>query len=580
MLKMCSFRRIIPLVGAALLALACAPAATTNPGITGEAAKPAAPKTLIMAVQDEATTVLLYGRLGEGGNTSARYERYQIFHANLTIYDQQSNVVAYAAEKVPSIENGDWKVSPDGTMEVTWHIRPDAYWHDGIPLAAEDFAFGFQVVTDKKLPVTGLGELLKISKVQAVDPHTLRVSWKEPSIYGNANAIEGIPAIPKHALEETYLNSEAPAFAASPAWRDEYIGLGPFKVTSLVIGSQIEAQAFDKFFLGRPKIDRLVYRWYPEPNVLVAAMLAGAVDVAPSASGFKPEQLVQLRSQWGPDGGDVYTAETDVRSMALNWRENGAWTRDVRFRQAMLQSMDRGQLTEDLQFGFVPIAEYFAGRQDPLYKLAEQRNVPKNLYDPASASRLFAEAGWTKGADGLLRNAGGETVPFPCCRRAADSNNEREAVAFGSYMKTAGLDVIYPVPGAPAGVSALETRKIQALGWGGLVSNFRPAIGENWADFISAQIPGDNNQWVGLNSIAWSNSTYDDLYTKAMGTLDPGQRQSIELQLLTIAANEIPMLPVYYTPNGVAVRKGVLNVGRGIVLNRGIIMGIQNWDLK
>ena len=33
-------------------------------------------------------------------------------------------------------------------MELTWKLRPNVKWHDGIPLTADDFVFGIQVIKD------------------------------------------------------------------------------------------------------------------------------------------------------------------------------------------------------------------------------------------------------------------------------------------------------------------------------------------------------------------------------------------------------------------------------------------------
>ena len=83
------FTRLAPLLGAVLLVAACTtPAAIPLPGQSagGPVAAPA-PKTLVMGVQAEPVTIVAYGRTGEGGTTSSRYERYHLFHANLTMFD-------------------------------------------------------------------------------------------------------------------------------------------------------------------------------------------------------------------------------------------------------------------------------------------------------------------------------------------------------------------------------------------------------------------------------------------------------------------------------------------------------------
>jgi len=575
-----------PLIAVAFLILACAPAATptSDPG-AGPAAT-TGPKTLVMALQEEPISLVLYGRpapADEGGTTGARFERYYVFHANLTMYDEASNVISAAAQKVPTAQDGDWKVNPDGTMEVIWRIRPDVYWHDGARLTAEDFVFGLEVLRDPALGVAGLGELLNISGVRAVDDGTLIVNWNKISIHGNTNSTEGIPALPRHLLEERYRTLGPVEFRAAPAWRDEFVGIGPYRVARWDPGSSITAEAHGQFFLGRPKIDRLIMRWVTDVNVLTANLLAGVVDVSPPGTTIKPEQLKEIKRQWDPiGGGHVFTAPTDIRTMSLNFRNRGAWAQDVRFRQAMLRSLDRDQLVEVLQSGFTDVAYFLGFPEDALYKLAEQRGLPKYPYDPAGAQRLFAEIGWTKGADGLLRNSAGETVHFYCCRYpSADSNDIRESLAWGNDLRTAGLDVEHPLPEAPAGASSSEMRRIRITGpWGGQIGNFRTTSDQYFATLLAANSARQETQWIGINNSGWSNPAYEDLFTKSVSTLDVAPRLEIQFQMFQMMAQELPILPSYYNPLGVAVRKGVEGIGKGAVLNRGVTWNIHTWDIK
>jgi peptide/nickel transport system substrate-binding protein len=573
------------LIGVLAFLLACSPGTTTPTASerNAEPSAPAAPKTLVMALQEEPISIVIYGRPGEGGVTSARFERYYMFHANLTMYDEANNVAASAAEKVPSVQDGDWKVNPDGTMDITWKIRPDVRWHDGTPLTADDFVFGFEVIRDPKLRVAGLGEVLNIAGVHAVDDRTLVVNWKKVSIQGNTNSTEGVPAVPRHLLEELYRTSDPVVFEGLPVWRDDFVGLGPYRISNWMQGSSIEAEAFPQFFQGRPKIDRIIMRWVTDVNVLAANLLAGVVDVSPPGTTMKPEQLLEVRRQWGPEGGQVFTAPTDIRTMTINTRRDMPWAQDVRFRQAMLHSLNREQLVDALQSGMTDIAWYLNFPSDPIYKLADQRGLAKYPYDPATAQRLFAQAGWTKGPDGMLRNSAGEALPtFFCCRYpSGDSNDTRESLAFGADLKAAGIDAVHPLNAAPAGLSSSETRRVQITGdWGGLVGNFRITTDQSWSTLTAHNIARAETAWVGINNSGWTNPAYEDLFTKQVSTLDVAPRQEIEYQLFKMMVEELPLLPAYYNPLGVVVRKGVEGVGKGAVLNRGVTWNIHTWDIK
>ena len=573
-------------MAAALMLLACGPSGSVATGGAQQTGAPAAPKTLIMAVQEEPATLILYGTAGTGGTTSATAERFWIFHGNLSIFDAAGNVLPHAAVKVPRIDDGDWKVNPDGTMEVTWKIRPDVYWHDGTPLTADDFVFGYEVIRDPKLGVSTLGEMVNMPSVKAVDAKTLVVNWKSINVQGNVNGMEAIPAIAKHQLETLYRSGDIPAFESSPAWRGEFLGIGPYRVTRMEAGTgAFEAMAFDKFFLGKPKIDRLDVRYVNDVSVTVAQLLAGAVDYVSRGSSLKPVQMAELqRSQWGQNGGKTFPVFQDIRSLNMNFTNpEMPWAQDVRFRQGMLYALNRQQLVDVLQEGFTQLAYFHAFPEMAIYKLAEQRALPKYAYDPAKAQQMFAAAGWTKGSDGFLHNSAGQLMPpYYCCRYdSGDSNDIRESLAWGADFKAAGVNVIHPIPNPPAGLSSTETRKANAQGpRGGSVGNFRVTADQNWATLIKANIPREETRYSGFNSGSWIMPAYEDLFTKAQTTLTAQPYLELQFSMMKIVMDELPSFPAYYNPSGVAVRKGLEGVGVGSVFTRENSHDIYLWDIK
>src|SRR4030095_5119573 len=101
--------------------------------------------------------------------------------------DQDSKLTPRLAERLPSLENGDWRVAPDSSMEVTWRLRRDAVAHDGTPLTAEAFVFGNTIRSDRALGITVGPPARLIESVSASDPHTFVVRWSQPYVYGNVS---------------------------------------------------------------------------------------------------------------------------------------------------------------------------------------------------------------------------------------------------------------------------------------------------------------------------------------------------------------------------------------------------------
>jgi ABC-type transport system substrate-binding protein len=220
------YRAVVVILATLILVSCAAPTPGTGPQTSGGSQAQVAPKTLRMAMQgsNEQESPAPYGRAGSG---SAAQEHFFIFHANLTALNERGELVPRIAEKIPTIADGDWKVLPDGGMEVTWKLKPNVQWHDGTALTADDFVFGFKVINDPELPIEQLGQTSEMSDVRAADPHTLVITWKSRSSFGNVNGNDGVPALPRHLAEPLYQSGDKTAFDNSPMWREGWVGLGP-----------------------------------------------------------------------------------------------------------------------------------------------------------------------------------------------------------------------------------------------------------------------------------------------------------------------------------------------------------------
>ena len=171
-------------------------------------------------------------------------------------------------------------------------------WHDGTPLTADDFVLGFQMAIDPQLPKSPRGELPSIGEVRAVDARTILAVWKVQSPLANVNGNDGIPAVPKHLFGELYASGDKTAVENSPLWSTQWVGVGPYRMTSWNLGTSMEGAAFDQYFLGRPKIDRVIIRYIGDVNAIVANVLAGEIDVVPLGALFDSPQLMAIRRAW------------------------------------------------------------------------------------------------------------------------------------------------------------------------------------------------------------------------------------------------------------------------------------------
>src|SRR5205814_2226820 len=121
-------------------------------------------------------------QLTDRSSTKGLAETEQLMNSALTYLDDRDVLQPHLAEAVPTTENGLWKVLPDGRMETTWHLRPGLLWQDGSPFTSEDMLFAAQVNRDRELAIITPPTFELVESVEAPDPLTLVVRWREPFI--------------------------------------------------------------------------------------------------------------------------------------------------------------------------------------------------------------------------------------------------------------------------------------------------------------------------------------------------------------------------------------------------------------
>jgi peptide/nickel transport system substrate-binding protein len=474
-----------------------------------------------------------------------------VFHAALTYYDERDALLPAVASKVPSIADGDWRATPDGKMEVTWKLKPGLIWHDGAPLTSDDFAFAFRLFKEKdsRLPVPrGINFA---SDVVPADPQTFVVLYSRPF---NSAAIAGVvefPALPSHILEPRLAQLGADALTSSPFWGTEWVGLGPYRLTSRVMGGAIEAEAFPGFFNGRPKIDKLIIQPILDYNALLTALIGGALD---GVLNLNPEQADVFRNQWVATGqGTIMVALGGARQFQLNYRDPTApWAADRRVRQAMIQLIDRQSIADVLYLGFSPIAYMAAPPTQPIHALVEQRGLPKYDVDRRQAELLLDEAGWLRGADGRRRNAAG-TV-FTHNPSGLQEDLQELTVVVESYRAGGISSEPVVIPGvAGQAANALEIRASSD-------STGRTAtVDDTYMDrFRESQTATLENRWQGANTGGYSNPAVEPIYQRWVVALDPTAKLNLEADFQKVILDDIAVFPTVYRLNIPAFRTGVI----------------------
>ncbi|MBV9027357.1 MAG: hypothetical protein JO311_01960, partial [Candidatus Eremiobacteraeota bacterium] len=106
--------------------------------------------------------------------------------------------------RFPTRRNGD--ISPDGTR-ITYHLRPDVRFADGVALTSSDVAFTYRAIFDPRNRATSVEPYRRIVALQTPDLHTVVIRLRKPwnaavhVFFAQADFVYGI--LPKHAFPDT-----------------------------------------------------------------------------------------------------------------------------------------------------------------------------------------------------------------------------------------------------------------------------------------------------------------------------------------------------------------------------------------
>jgi peptide/nickel transport system substrate-binding protein len=506
------WRFLVLLVTVVALGAGCAGSTSQPAAPVSRPAPAAAPKKVVAGIRG--TAQVLYAKLNIGNSGLGVADVARLVDAAFTARDDQDVLHAQLAEAVPTVENGNWKLAPDGTMETTWRLRPNARWHDGTPVTADDLVFTYTVSTDRELPVFSAPAFDSISGVEVLDPRTVLVRWRQPYIHADEMfSSELAVPLPKHLLEKAY-QEEKLSLLTHSYFTIDFVGTGPFRVKEYVPDSFIKVVAYDDYVLGRPKIDELEARFIPDSNTILAYLLSEEIQLVIDPRSITSAQALTIKDQWTA-GSFLYGRSSWVVMFPQNLNPTPAQMADLRFRRGLLSAINRQEMGDNAPIP-VPVADSWIGPDWIQYRDVES-SIVRYPFDLRRAEQALGEVGFTKGADGFYRDAAGSRLNVEV-RVPGTDINIRSALTVLDYWNKAGIG------GEQAVVPAPRTNDREYRSTYPGVELIRPAANlETFVGVRSDQVPVPENNWAGTNRQRYRSPELDtiiDQYNVAIPTAE------------------------------------------------------------
>lgn len=156
-----------------------------------------------------------------------------------------------------------------------FHLRPDARWHDGQPVTADDVAFSFEAYADSTLDSPARSEVAGRVRASAEDSITVRVTFTQPSPEQLYDATYYVRILPRH----VWASIPRDQWAADTAVA-HLVGSGPYRVRDWRRGQSLTLIADSAASQGRrTAIRRAVWRFVPDPDAALNLILGHEADL-------------------------------------------------------------------------------------------------------------------------------------------------------------------------------------------------------------------------------------------------------------------------------------------------------------
>lgn len=431
-----------------------------------------------------------------------------------------------------------WSATADGLI-YTFRLRENLFWHDGVPVTAEDVIFTVGMMQSPETPVIpDLASLWRSVEAERVDERTVRFILNQP--FAPFLDYTAVGLLPKHIWEHV-----PPAEIASSPLNAMPVGNGPMKVTE-VAADHIRLEANPYANTVTSYISAVEFHFYPDYPSVYAAYSKGELD---GISRIVPSDLMLARDR--PDLQLFSALESVYTSIVFNLKSPSVpFFQEKAVRQALYYALDRKKLIENTLSGQGIVAH----SPIPATNWAYTDDVRQYAYDPGRASQLLDEAGWIDTNGDGVRDKDGRPLSFILL---ANDDPIRQAILAEISNDWRAI-----------GVQAIP----ETVSFAGLVSDFL-APRRFDAALVTWDISGDPDPYPlwhssqaeegGQNYAGWQNEDADELLSEARGKIDSEKRAAIYGDFQRLFSEEAPALLLYYPAYTYGVSERVKNVQIG-----------------
>ncbi len=435
-----------------------------------------------------------------------------------------------------------WQISPDGKV-ITFHLRKGVkfqktpYFTPTRDFDADDVIFTFHRMLSAKNPFHDVGggvypdfeaEQMPslIARIEKINNLTVRFVLTQPEAPFLADlAMDFASILSKQYADQLIRQHRLADIDSKP------VGTGPFIFQSYLRGRLIRYTANPDYFLGKPKIEHLVFRIVTSPRARLHDLITGRC---------------QIDGNLPPDAIDIIRRNPKLKLLASPGLNLSYLTFNVRkmpfaslkFRKAVYYALNRESYIKAIYDNQAEVAK----NPIPPTMWSFDRKIRDYHYDPEEARKLLKQLGLPKGFK--------VTLWCPHVARPYNPNPLKMAELIKRDLDKVGIDV-----------------NVKTLGWVTFLKKSRagelPFSLQGWTgdngdpdNFLNTLLSCDSIS-SGDNRAHWCDRRFSFEVDRARVTTNVRIRTRFYQRAQQIFHQQIPWVPIAYSTIFKALRKDV-----------------------
>jgi len=482
-----------------------------------------------------------------------------------------------------------WEFSDDN-CQLTFHLRRDVLWSDGVPLTAYDCEFTYDVIYDPRYP-NYLRDAMNVKSEPfvgtAIDSLTFRVTIPSPiAPFLKLAGGDDVHILPKHILKESFDNGTFDS-AYNISWPPEkLVTCGPYLLEKFESGVKTVLRRnpnywrIDREGKRLPYIERIIHITFRSFDTEFLNFQSGNTDMLDrirlldvpilekdaNEKGFKVVDLgpsTNLSLFWfnlkkGTDeSGKPYIAPYKSK-----------WFSDVKWRKAMSHAVDRPSIIERVSSG-LSVPQY--GPETPANKQWYNPNIVEYEFDlEKSAEYLESMELIDRDGDGIREDAEGNPVEFTMITNTGGS--ELIGTLIKNDLAKIGVKMIYnQIEFKSLLVKIHDELTYECALLGLSPGDFDPSDGMNvWMSDSSMHMWNPNQTEPETD---WE-ARIDELMDLQMTTLDRKKRKKYYDEIQYIISDQVPFIYLVTSQAFIAYKSRLKNLEPSI-LNHRLLWNIE-----